>query len=132
MPIDPTPGPKPIAAMPAEVYIRSFAVEQCRIIELVVATAFVLGRDDLRTKTRRAPKVAFARQCAMYLAHTILGLSYRTAGAMFGRDRTTAAHACRRIEDWRDNAAADAFVAEIEDICVDLMCVVPPVGGVTP
>jgi chromosomal replication initiation ATPase DnaA len=50
----------------------------------------------------------------MYLTHTQLGLSYTATGALFGRDRTTAAHACRTIEEKREEAEIDAIVDCVE------------------
>ena len=43
----------------------------------------------------------------MYLAHVVCGLSLTEVGALFARDRTTAAHACRVVEDRRDDAELD-------------------------
>jgi len=57
---------------------------------------------------------AFARQTAMYLAHTVLGLSLTEVGRAFRRDRTTAAHACRRLELLRECAELDARLHGLE------------------
>ncbi len=62
----------------------------------------------------RAP-VARARQLAMYLMHTSLGRTMTEVGCYFGRDRTTVAYACGRIEDKRDDAGFDAEVSALED-----------------
>lgn len=51
----------------------------------------------------------------MYLARVSLGLTLSDAAHLFGRDRTTAAYACRVIEDKRDDAAFDAKLAAIEE-----------------
>ena len=61
--------------------------------------------------------LAFARQSAMYLAHVSFGLSYAEVGRAFGRDRTTAAYACRLIEDRRDDPAIDAVLGSLENAC---------------
>jgi chromosomal replication initiation ATPase DnaA len=58
--------------------------------------------------------VALTRQVAMYLAHTRLGLSFSAAGALFDRDRTTAAHACRTVEDCRDDERFDTTLGYLE------------------
>ncbi len=63
---------------------------------------------------RGSADVAFARQVAIYLSHTSLGLSYGAAGSFFGRDRTTAAHACRKVEDLREDPAFDTIVDFLE------------------
>jgi hypothetical protein len=53
----------------------------------------------------------------MYLAHVAFGLSYSEVGRAFGRDRTTAAHACRLIEDRRDEPPVDALLGALEHAC---------------
>ncbi len=74
----------------------------CLFIEALVCAVFGVSRRDLRRSGRGRAEVAFARQTAMYLAHVSLGLTLSDVGDMFGRDRTTVAHACARIEDSRD------------------------------
>lgn len=74
---------------------------------------------------RGTAEISHARQMALYLAHTTLGLTFTEAGRLFGRDRTTAAHACRRIEDQRDQARVDQLVACLERAARD--AVQPPV-----
>ena len=89
----------------------------CDLATLATAAAFALPVGELTARTRRAHYVAFARQSAMYLAHVAFGLSYSEVGRGFGRDRTTAAHACGLIEDRRDDPAVDAVLASLEDAC---------------
>lgn len=86
-----------------------------QMIEVTVAAAFDLPVDELGAKTRRAAPIAFARQISMYCAHVTFGWSLTEAGAVFDRDRTTAAHACRVVEDRRDDARIDKVVASVED-----------------
>jgi chromosomal replication initiation ATPase DnaA len=50
----------------------------------------------------------------MYLAHVAFGLSFTDIGRLFARDRTTVAHACRLIEDLRDDSVMDQAIAFIE------------------
>jgi chromosomal replication initiation ATPase DnaA len=85
------------------------------MIEATVAAAFNLPVEELQAKTRRTAPVAFARQVSMYCAHVTFGWSLTEAGALFGRDRTTAAHACRVVEDRRDDEMLDKLVQAIED-----------------
>ena len=84
------------------------------MVERAVSSAFPVTRNELRAPTRRNAEVAHARQVAMYLAHVGLGLSYSEAGRMFGRDRTTVAHACRLVEDRRDDPRFDASLDYLE------------------
>lgn len=59
-------------------------------------------------------RVSAARQLAMYLAYTVLQWPLAEVGAAFGRDRTTAGHACARVEDRRDDPAFDALLDRLE------------------
>lgn len=89
----------------------------CAAVETAVAATFAIHPAELQGKTRGTYLVAFARQAAMYLAHVAFGLTYTEVGRAFGRDRTTAAHACRLIEERRDDPAVDALLAALEAVC---------------
>ena len=89
----------------------------CDLVALATAAAFAVPVGELVASSRRSPYIAFARQSAMYLAHVTCGLSYSEVGRAFGRDRTTAAHACRLIEDRRDDPAVDAVLGSLENAC---------------
>jgi len=78
-----------------------------RLIIQAVASAFGISERELRASTRRGAAVSFARQVAMYLAHVACGYSLTEVGILFHRDRTTAAYACRKIEDCRDDPDFD-------------------------
>lgn len=82
------------------------------------ATALVFGVNSrcLQQAVRGGQRVAMVRQVAMYLAHVALGRNLTEAGRLYGRDRTTAAHACTVVEDLRENAAFDRAVAELERV----------------
>lgn len=85
-----------------------------RFLESVVSCAFDVPVEGVRSAGRGPAPVALTRQVAMYLAHTRLGLSFSAAGAMFDRDRTTAAHACRTVEECRDNERFDETLGYLE------------------
>ena len=86
----------------------------CRFVEALVATALGIGVSAIRAEGRGSAAEATARQMAMYLAHVELGLSLSRVGASFGRDRTTVAHACARMEDRRDDPRFERLVACLE------------------
>lgn len=89
----------------------------------MVAAAFGLAADELASERRGVADVAFARQVAMYLAHTRLGLPLAAAGGLFRRDRTTARHACRQVEDRRDDPRVEHLLDCLErgiDVALDL------------
>jgi hypothetical protein len=86
----------------------------CRFLEGLVASAFGVPVAEVRSATRGSASAARARQTAMYLAHIQLALSYSAVGRLFGRDRTTVAHACIRTEDSRDDPQVDRVLACLE------------------
>jgi hypothetical protein len=92
----------------------------CRLLHAAVGAAFAVPIDEIGARTRGRPQAAFARQSAMYLVHIVLRLGYADVGALFGRDRTTAAHACRLVEERRDDPGIDALLLALEGVCADL------------
>jgi chromosomal replication initiation ATPase DnaA len=82
---------------------------------MAVARAFEIALSDLRSPTRGRREVALARQSAIYLARTVFGMTLADAGGLFNRDRTTAAHACRLVEDLRDHPHFDQLLMDLED-----------------
>lgn len=53
----------------------------------------------------------------MYLAHVGFSLSAESVARQFRRDRSTVAHACRVVEDNRDDRWFDCRVAALEMVC---------------
>ncbi len=84
------------------------------LMQETVARAWNVPITEMRSPTRRGAPVAQARQVAMYLAHVIYGASLSAVGRHFGRDRTTAAYACRLVEDRRDDAGFDMLLDRLE------------------
>ena len=79
-----------------------------------VAGTFEVDSSLLLLPTRGSAATARARQVAMYLAHVGCRFSLTEVGRMFQRDRTTVAHACRVVEEQRENGAFDKAVASLE------------------
>jgi Bacterial dnaA protein helix-turn-helix len=99
------------------------SAEQAQLGEILVwavAATFAVRIGEIKARTRRHARAAFARQAAMYLAHVGLGLTYSEVGRLFGRDRTTAAYACQRVEDRRDDPLTDAVLGSLEVACYRL------------
>jgi hypothetical protein len=86
----------------------------CPLAVRLAAGCFEVAVADINAPTRGPNRIARARQVAMYLAHVGFGLPLTAVGAAFRRDRTTAAHACRQVEDRRDDPAFDAALADLE------------------
>jgi len=80
----------------------------------MVSMATGVSPREIAARTRATAKAARARQMAMYLAHVGYAWPMARVAAAFGRDRTTASHACHRIEDLRDDAAFDTQLSAME------------------
>ncbi len=85
-----------------------------RLAEAVAAAMARLPAQRLRGPLRGARAAIQARQVAMYLSHVVFGLSFNRIGICFGRDRTTVRHACRLVEDGRDDEDREFGLAAIE------------------
>src|SRR4051812_40645683 len=96
---------------------RSLSVRTCHWVAFCVARDFGLEPGALFGPTRGAPRIAFARQVAMYLAHIGFALSFGAISRAFDRDRTTVAHACRVVEDGRDEFRLDLRLEALELFC---------------
>lgn len=86
------------------------SIPACYFIKSSIALVFNISIHELNAQTRLGAKIAFARQLAMYIAHVRLGMKLVEIGHLFGRDRTTVAHACRVIEDRRDEPHIDFMI----------------------
>lgn len=80
----------------------------------LVALATDVPRAEIGGGKSRGAGVTRARQMAMYLAYVIFQWPLDRVGAAFGRDRTTAGHACRQIEDLRDDRGFDDMMERLE------------------
>jgi DnaA-like protein len=86
------------------------------MLEQAVSRVFMVASAELWSETRGCPRVAFARQVAMYLAHVAWGLTLTEVGHVFSRDRTTVAHACGLVEDLRDDPVLDHSLELLEGV----------------
>lgn len=83
-------------------------------LDRVVASVFAVDSTLLKLPTRGRRPVAEARQVAMYLAHVACSQSLTSVGRIFERDRTTVAHAGKRVEDRREDLEFDAAIDLLE------------------
>jgi len=83
------------------------------LAQAVAAYAYGLALSDFQQRSRVADR---ARQVGMYLAHVSLRLGLREVGRGFGRDHKAVAHACRRIEEAREDPAFDRTVEWLETL----------------
>lgn len=107
--------------------VRPFSEAEWRrageIVLGVAARAFCVSREQLLAKSRCQRHVAFARQVAMYLTHTVFGGTYQEAGDIFGRERTTVAYACSLVEDERDDPDLDRKLEALEECMIRLWAI---------
>jgi Bacterial dnaA protein helix-turn-helix len=85
-----------------------------RLAAGVAGYALGVAADNVLELTRGSANEALARQVAMYLCHVAFELSLARVATAFGRDRSTVAYACHAIEDRREEARFDRWIAELE------------------
>lgn len=88
----------------------------CKLAIATLSAVTKTTEQELQSHARSSAKIALARQTAMYLAHTKFGISYGEVGNFFHRDRSTVAHACRLVEDRRDNCEFDRSLSRMENL----------------
>ena len=92
----------------------SGGIVTCEHIQDMVGRWFGVTPAELQAKTR-ARSIAFPRQVGMYLARRMTNRSLEEVGRAFGgRDHSTVAHACDRIE--REIAANPEFASTVETL----------------
>ena len=102
---------------------------EAALIADVVALATGVPAPVILSGARRGRAACQARQAAMYLAYVIFQWPLDRVGPAFGRDRTTAGHACRQVEDRRDDPAFDAGLERLE-ACLRAAPGAPGIGAV--
>ncbi len=80
----------------------------------LVSLATGVPATEINAAKRVSQTAVRARQLAIYLTHITFHWPLNRVAYAFGRDRTTCGHACRRIEDLRDDAAFDRRLSELE------------------
>ena len=80
----------------------------------LVSLATGVPAAEISAPKRASHAAVRARQLAIYLTHITFHWPLARVAFAFGRDRTTCGHACRKIEDLREDAAFDHRLAELE------------------
>ncbi|QIB35074.1 helix-turn-helix domain-containing protein [Ancylobacter pratisalsi] len=91
------------------------APELCRLAARLVADEAGVPFHAVLNRCRLSHAVSTTRALAMYLAHVGLGLSMSAVARGFGRHRSTVAHACRRMEEYRETPGWDLKMAALEN-----------------
>lgn len=90
-------------------------IARAHLAAAAAAYAFGAPLEALGSAGRGERRVSYVRQVAMYLAHVSFGMNLSRVALVFDRDRSTAAHACHKIEDARDDAVLDARLDALEE-----------------
>ena len=92
----------------------SLTCQRALLVQIAVAEVTGVHLAALCAGVRGDARSAFARQMAMYLCRLVFDMSLGDIAAAFGRDRSTAAHAIRRIEEAREQPEIDRCTAWLE------------------
>lgn len=92
-------------------------VSLCGSIRVLVTEMHAVTAGEAEPEGRcRRRALCHVRQIAMYVCHVVLRIPMIHIGLAFGRDPSTVSHACRVIEDRREDRAYDEFVSSIERV----------------
>jgi chromosomal replication initiation ATPase DnaA len=82
--------------------------------QAVAAHSFGVAMDAMIASGTGSDKVVKARQVAMYLSRTVLKLGTREIGRAFRRTHPAVLHACKRVEEAREDPGFDRTVEWLE------------------
>ena len=85
-----------------------------RVTSEIVAHSFDLDPRKLVSRKRGSSAVSRARQVTAYLLHTTLSMPLIDIARELQKDRTTIGHACRMVEDLRDDPDFDDRISGLE------------------
>jgi chromosomal replication initiation ATPase DnaA len=94
--------------------LQEVAGQRALLAQITVAEMTGVRLTQLCASLRGGVQAAFARQMAMYLCRVVYGMTLSEIARAFGRDRSTAAHAIRRIEEAREDPEIDRSIAFLE------------------
>ena len=86
-----------------------------RLVVSAVAMEFAVPSFVLSSKLKGTSEVSYARQIAMYLMCCVYGLTKQRIAELFERHYTTVSHACRLIEEQRDDPVFDSKLIRLEN-----------------
>ncbi len=88
---------------------------QALIVVAAVSLEFGISDTNLVSPEKAGRHLRFARQVAMYLAHIVYELNHTQIGRLFSKDRSTVSHACKVIEDSREDGVFDMKLIRLEN-----------------
>ena len=88
---------------------------RARIIVSAVAMEFSVPEFVLSAHHKGSHQVSYARQIAMYLMRCVYGSTKQRIADVFERHYTTVSHACKLIEDHREDPVLDEKLLSLEN-----------------
>lgn len=85
-----------------------------RLVMAAVTLEFGIPEAILYSPTKGSSRASFARQIGMYLTHIVYEINLSRVARVFGRDRSTVSHACRVVEEYRDDPVIDEKLNKLE------------------
>ena len=94
--------------------LSAWQIQCADVSRKAAAAAFHISDKALMSSTRCRAHIALARQVAMYLCHVTCSVPMQATANAFGRDRTTVSHACRIVENRRDDQHFDLLMEQLD------------------
>jgi len=88
---------------------------RARLVVSTVAMEFAVPEFVLSSPLKGPSEISYARQIAMYLMRCVYGSTKQRIAEVFERHYTTVSHACRLVEQQRDDPVFDAKLLKLEN-----------------
>lgn len=88
---------------------------RAHLIVSSVSLEFSVPEKSILSDQKGTSEVSYSRQIAMYLMHCIFGITKSRIGEVFGRHFSTVSHACKVIEEQRDDPVLDDKLINLEN-----------------
>ena len=98
---------------------------RARLVVSAVAMEFSVPEFVLTSSRKGTNQVSYARQIAMYLMRCVYGSTKQRIAEVFERHYTTVSHACRLIEEQREDPVLDTKLINLENF----LCQAPHGSG---
>jgi hypothetical protein len=93
----------------------SLEVDRARARQVTLMLAGVLSLSEEDILNGQSREACTARRIAYSITRNAFAMSLARVAIAFGRDRSSIAHACRRLEDQRDDLAFDYWMTALEN-----------------
>lgn len=94
---------------------RAVQSHQAKLAIAAVSLEFGITELDLKSPQNQSRHIRFTRQVAMYLLHVVYELNHTHIARIFAKDRSTVSHACKVVEDSRDDGVFDMKLIRLEN-----------------